>query len=38
MVSTGKRPTKRQMEAIALYFTGFVTETELLRELNLQKS
>ena len=38
MVSTGRRPTKRQMEAISLYFTGFVTEAELLRELNLQKS
>jgi hypothetical protein len=38
MLSTGNRPTKRQMEAIALYFTGFVTETELLRELKLQKS
>jgi hypothetical protein len=38
MVSTGRRPTKRQMEAISLYFTGFVTETELIRELHLQKS
>ena len=38
MVSTGRRPTKRQMEAISLYFTGFVTEAELIRELDLQKS
>ena len=38
MLGTGKRPTKRQMEAIALYFSGFATEDELIRELNLQKS
>lgn len=38
MLGTGKRPTKRQMEAMSLYFAGFVTEAELLRELNLQKS
>ncbi len=35
---TGRRPAKRQMEAIHLYFVGFVTEDELLRELGLQKS
>jgi hypothetical protein len=35
---TGQRPTKRQLEAIHLYFVGFVTEEELLRELGLQKS
>jgi DDE family transposase len=35
---TGRRPTKRQMEALHLYFVGFVTEEELLRELGLQKS
>jgi hypothetical protein len=35
---TGRRPTKRQLEAIHLYFVGFVTEDELLRELGLQKS
>jgi len=35
---TGRRPTKRQLEAIHLYFVGFVTEEELLRELGLQKS
>lgn len=34
---TGKRPTKRQMEAIHLYFMGFATQDELLRELGLQK-
>lgn len=38
VLATGKRPTKRQMEAMALYFAGFATEAELLRELNLQKS
>jgi hypothetical protein len=31
-------PAERQMEAMSLYFSGFVTEEELLRELNLQKS
>lgn len=35
---TKRRPTKRQMEAIHLYFVGFATEDELLRELGLQKS
>lgn len=35
---TGRRPTKRQLEAIHLYFVGFVTEEELLRDLGLQKS
>jgi len=38
MLATGKRPTQRQREAIALYFANFATEAELLRELNLQKS
>ena len=38
MLLTRQRPTKRQMEAIHLYFVGFVTEEELLRELGLQKS
>jgi hypothetical protein len=38
VLATGKRPTKRQMEAMSLYFAGFATEAELLRELNLQKS
>lgn len=38
MLLTQKRPTKRQMEAIHLYFVGFATEDELLRELGLQKS
>ena len=38
MLATGKRPTQRQREAIALYLANFVTETELLRELNLQKN
>ena len=34
---TGKRPTKRQMETIHLYFMDFATEDELLRVLGLQK-
>lgn len=38
MLLTKERPTKRQMEAIHLYFVGFATEDELLRELGLQKS
>lgn len=38
MLLTKERPTKRQMEAIQLYFMGFATEDELLRELNLKKS
>ncbi len=33
---TLQRPTKRQREALALYFADFATEAELLRELNLQ--
>lgn len=35
---TKQRPTKRQLEAIHLYFVGFATEDELLRELGLQKN
>ena len=38
MLLTKERPTKRQMEAIHLYFVGFATEDELVRELGLQKS
>jgi IS4 transposase len=38
MLLTKTRPTKRQLEAIHLYFVGFATEAELLRELGLQKS
>ncbi|MDB6067451.1 MAG: transposase family protein, partial [Pedosphaera sp.] len=38
MLLTKARPTKRQLEAIHLYFVGFATEDELLRELGLQKS
>jgi hypothetical protein len=38
MLLTKERPTKRQMEAIHLYFVGFATEDELMRELGLQKS
>jgi Transposase DDE domain len=38
MLATQQRPTKRQREALALYFAGFATEAELLRELNLQKN
>ncbi len=38
LLATHKRPTKRQREALALYFADFATEAELLRELNLQKN
>lgn len=38
MLLTKTRPTKRQMETIHLYFLGWVTEEELVRELGLQKS
>ena len=38
MLATAQRPTKRQMEAISLYFSGFATEEELLQALNLKKS
>jgi hypothetical protein len=35
---TGQRPTIRQLETLHLYFVGFASEEELLRELGLQKS
>jgi len=35
---TGRRPTLRQLETLHLYFVGFASEAELLRELGLQKS
>jgi hypothetical protein len=35
---TGRRPTIRQLETLHLYFVGFASEAELLRELGLQKS
>jgi hypothetical protein len=35
---TGQRPTLRQLETLHLYFVGFASEEELLRELGLQKS
>ncbi len=38
MLGTHTRPNKRQMEAIQLHFLGFVSETELFAELNLEKS
>ena len=38
MLLTHTRPTKRQMEAIQLYFLGFASEAELLSALGLQKS
>lgn len=34
----GERPTIRQLETLHLYFVGFASEQELLRELGLQKS
>ena len=38
LLGTGYRPTKRQMEAVQLYFMSFATEDELMRELGFQKS
>jgi hypothetical protein len=38
MLLTKERPTKRQMEAMQLYFMGFATQDELLQALGLQKS
>jgi hypothetical protein len=35
---TGQRPTIRQLETLHLYFVGFASEQELLRELGLRKS
>jgi hypothetical protein len=35
---TGRRPTIRQLETLHLYFVGFASEAELLRELGLKKS
>ena len=38
MLVSGGRPNQRQMEAIHLYFVGFVTAEELQRELGLPKN
>ncbi len=38
MLWTGRRPTKRQMEALRLYWIGFITEKELTEVLGLQKN
>lgn len=38
MILNDRRPTKRQMEFLHLYFVGFATEEELIRELGLQKN
>jgi hypothetical protein len=35
---TGRRPTKRQMEALRLFWIGFITEQELLTALDLEKN
>jgi hypothetical protein len=35
---TGHRPTKRQMEALWLYWSGFVDQDELIQTLSLQKN
>lgn len=35
---TGTRPTKRQMEALRLYWSGFIDEDELLASLDSQKN
>lgn len=37
MLWTGRRPTKRQMEALRLFWMGFISERELTQALNLQK-
>lgn len=38
MLWTGRRPTKRQMEALRLYWMGFINEQELTQALGLQKN
>jgi hypothetical protein len=37
MLWTGSRPTKRQMEALRLYWMGFVSQEELIKALGLKK-
>jgi hypothetical protein len=37
MLWTGRRPNKRQMEALRLYWMGFITERELTEVLGLEK-
>lgn len=38
MLWTGSRPTKRQMEALRLYWMGFVSQKELTKALGLEKN
>lgn len=38
MLWTGKRPNKRQMEALRLYWVGFISAKELTEALGLQKN
>lgn len=38
MLWTGRRPTKRQMEALRLYWMGFINEQDLTQALGLQKN
>jgi Transposase DDE domain len=38
MLWTGRRPSKRQMEALRLYWMGFISERELTEALGLQKN
>lgn len=38
MLWTGRRPSKRQMEALRLYWMGFISEQELTEALGLQKN
>jgi hypothetical protein len=38
MLWTGRRPTKRQMEALQFYAMGFISESELIKALGLQKN
>ena len=37
MLAAGRRPTKRQMEALWFYWLGFATESELLARLSATK-
>jgi hypothetical protein len=38
MLWTGRRPTKRQMEALRLFWMGFISESELAAALGFQKN
>jgi hypothetical protein len=38
MLASGRRPNKRQMEALWFYWSGFISEQELLQALSAQKT